>query len=470
MGQVVLNGATSGSTTLIPTDAVTVNITMPSTSGTLVTTAGSVSTATNIAGGSAGVVPYQTGSGATSFTSVGTTGQVLTSNGSSAPTWANVSASPAGSSGAIQYNNGGSFGAAGNISNSTTIGFKNRIINGAMVIDQRDSGASVTLTTDMTYTLDRWVSRLTQSSKFSVQQNAGSVTPPVGYTNYLGCTSLSAYSLGTNDYFLQAQRIEGYNVSDLAWGTSNAKTVTLSAWVYSSLTGTFGGSITNYNYNRWYPFSFTISSANTWTQISVTIPGDTTGSWAVNNAIGLIVNFSLGTGSGYSNAAGVWNSNISISSTGAVSVVGTNGATFYFTGVQLEVGTQATSFDYRDYGRELFLCQRYFQILCSATGSATYISPISTDSSTTGFGVVNLPVPMRTSPSLVITLSGGTTKYRANTGNVNDNSNTDPTIANANNFSFRLNYTGFSALTANVSGWVNDRDSTSGYFGVNAEL
>jgi hypothetical protein len=238
--------------------------------------------------------------------------------------------------------------------------FKNRIINGQMVLDQRNAGASVTPTASA-YTLDRWVAILTQSSKFSIQQNAGSVTPPAGFTNYLGITSTSAYSVLTGDAFLIAQFIEGFNTADLGWGTANAKTVTLSFQVYSSLTGTFGGALTNNAGTRSYPFSYTVTSANTWTSISVTIAGDTSGTWVgATNSVGLRVRFGLGSGATFSGTAGAWAAGDLVQPTGTVSVVGTNGATFYITGVQLEVGTQATSFEYRPYGTELQLAQRYF--------------------------------------------------------------------------------------------------------------
>ena len=243
---------------------------------------------------------------------------------------------------------------------SNNVTFRNKLINGACVIDQRNAGASVTPTTDA-YTLDRWKAQSSQSSKFSVQQNAGSVTPPAGFTNYLGVTSLSAYSVGSGDYFAIDQRIEGYNMADLNWGSANAKTVTLSFWVRSSLTGTFGGCFTNNAFNRSYPFTYTISSANTWEQKSVTITGDTAGTWLTTNGLGMYVQFGLGVGSTYSGTAGSWAASGYTSATGATSVVGTSGATFYITGVQLEAGTTASPFEYRQYGTELALCQRYFQ-------------------------------------------------------------------------------------------------------------
>jgi len=274
-------------------------------------------------------------------------------------------------------------------------GFKNRIINGAMVIDQRNSGASVTATSNP-FTLDRWQAFGAPGAKYTVQQNAGSVTPPVGFNNYLGVTSSSAYTVTSGDYFFLTQHIEGFNVADFNFGSVNAKTVTLSFWVRSSLTGSFGGSLANGAENRSYPFTYTISSANTWQQISITIAGDTTGTWATGNTSGLEVNFGYGVGSGLSGTAnGTWQSGDYRSATGTVSVVGTNGATFYITGVQLEVGTTATNFDYRSIGTELALCQRYFQVAGRGYGYARDSSSI----------LINYQciVTMRAIPSLALT-------------------------------------------------------------------
>jgi hypothetical protein len=240
--------------------------------------------------------------------------------------------------------------------------FTNRIINGAMEIDQRNAGAEVNPAVSATYYLDRWIAISSAASKFKIGQNAGSVTPPTGFINYLGCTSLSAYTVGASESFNVQQRIEGLNVADLAWGTASAATVTVSFWVYSSLTGTFGGALRNSAANRSYPFSYTISSANTWEQKSVTIAGDTTGTWLTTNGIGVQVFFSIGTGATLSGTAGAWAGANYNSATGATSVVGTSGATFYITGVQFEKGSTATSFDYRPYGTELQLAQRYCQV------------------------------------------------------------------------------------------------------------
>jgi len=292
-------------------------------------------------------------------------------------------------------------GSATTTSTQSYNGFKNRIINGAMVIDQRNAGASVMASNSVTYTVDRFNSYGSVSSKYTVQQNAGSVTPPAGFTNYLGCTSSSAYSVGASEFFAISQNIEGFNTADFGWGTANAATVTLSFRVYSSLTGTFGGVIYNAAFNRSYPFTYTISSANTWTSISITIAGDTSGTWVgATNGVGLTLSFSLGAGATVSGTAGAWTGSGYRAATGGTSVVGTSGATFYITGVQLEKGSTATSFDYRPYGTELQLCQRYFQTW-GGTTSGDY-APWSGlgYNSTTAEGCFTFLSTMRSAPSL----------------------------------------------------------------------
>ena len=263
-------------------------------------------------------------------------------------------------------------------------GFKNRIINGAMMIDQRNAGASVsTASSNTTYTLDRFQVYYAQTSKFTIQQNAGSITPPVGFSNYLGITSSSAYSSLSGDYFFLRQSIEGLNVADLSWGAASAQPVTLSFWVRSSLTGTFSGVLRNGAENLTYAFTYSISSANTWTAVSVTVAGPTSGTWLTTNGIGIEVMWNLGSGSaGLTGTTGSWVSGGYFGATGSVSVVGTNGATFYITGVQLEEGSTATSFDYRPYGTELALCQRYLpvytasaanELICYAQAASTTV-------------------------------------------------------------------------------------------------
>ena len=294
-------------------------------------------------------------------------------------------------------------------------GFKNRVINGAMVIDQRNAGAEVNPVVNATYYLDRWAAFSTVASKFKIGQNAGSVTPPSAFTNYLGCTSLSAYTpLGAGDAFYLQQRIEGFNFADMAWGTASASTITLSFWVYSSLTGTFGGSLRNSGSTRSYPFSYAISSANTWEQKTITIAGDTSGTWLTTNGLGAGVAFSLGVGTTLSGTAGAWAAANYLSATGATSVVGTSGATFYITGVQLEKGSTATSFDYRPYGTELGLCQRYYEKSYSidvapatATDAGVFDLFGSTDGTANIVGYVKFSVAKRANPTMSFwTISG----------------------------------------------------------------
>ena len=281
--------------------------------------------------------------------------------------------------------------------------FRNRLINGQMVIDQRNAGASVTSASGTSYTLDRWATSNSQASKYSVQQIATTGNAlAAGFSYALGITSLSAYSLGAGDYFNIQQRIEGFNTADLQFGTASAKTVTLSFWVSSSLTGTFGGVLQNSTTNYCYPFTYTISSANTYEYKTVTITGATAGTWVgATNGRGLFVSFGLGVGSTYSGTAGSWASASYESATGATSVVGTNGATFYITGIQLERGSSATGFEYRQYGQELQLCQRYYQFI---GGVATGFPIVQAyQSASTNFSMpMSFAVTMRTTPTATV--------------------------------------------------------------------
>ena len=273
---------------------------------------------------------------------------------------------------------------------------RNRIINGDMRVDQRNAGVEVNPAVNQTYYLDRWVAISSAASKYKIGQNAGAVTPPTGYPNYLGLTSLSAYTVGSGEVFAVRQRLEGLNVSDLAWGTASAATVTLSFYVRSSLTGTFGGAFTNNASDRSYPFTYTISVANTWEQKTVTIAGDTSGTWLTTNGIGINVTFSIGASSTVSTTAGAWAAGSYASATGATSVVGTSGATWYVTGVQLEVGTVATPFERQLYNAQLAQCQRYFQLMDMGYvyGYATASAQISSN--------YTFPVAMRTTATIAV--------------------------------------------------------------------
>jgi hypothetical protein len=342
--------------------------------------------------------------------------------------------------------------------NSTTTsgwtGFKNRILNGQMMIDQRNAGASISAG-DGSYAVDRFLMYHASGSgsKGNIQQNQGAVTPPAGFVNYLGFTTTSAYSVGSGDGYAFQQRIEGLNCADLGWGTANAATVTLSFWVRSSLTGTFGGSVVNGGANYSYPFSYTISAANTWEQKTITIAGPTSGTWLTTNGVGMYLSFSIGTGTTYSGTAGSWSGTRYWSTTGATSVVGTNGATFYITGVQLERGSTASSFDYRPYGTELALCQRYYEKSFDIT-----TAPANTIQATTGGAAVALSTgALRTQP---ITFQ---VAKRSNSVTVTFYNATQPASPTASQWTW---YTG-SAWVSSTGTVVTDALVTTNGFSVN---
>jgi hypothetical protein len=299
------------------------------------------------------------------------------------------------------YANNGATDVAGYLHAQPTM--RNRIINGDMRIDQRNVGASVT-PTDAQFTIDRWKWSLTQASKLSSQRSS---TAPTGFVNSLLATSLSAYSVASSDTFGVYQPIEGFNVSDLGWGTANAKTVTVSFWVRASITGTYSLAVYNGAGTRSNATAYTINSANTWEYKTVTFAGDTSGTWATDSSVGPSFRWDLGSGSGtYGGAtSGVWNASLKVAVTGATSVVGTSGATFYITGVQLESGSYATPFERRLYNMELMMCQRYYQTsynVGTAPGTQTFDGEFLMQSFPNGnlYLPVRYPVVMRSTPTL----------------------------------------------------------------------
>jgi hypothetical protein len=227
-----------------------------------------------------------------------------------------------------------------------------------MVIDQRNNGASVSISNGTTtYLTDRWQVFENGSMAFSGQQVS---TAPAGFNRSLLITTTTAAAAGSADRCALTQIIEGFNIADFGWGAAGASAITLSFWVRSSLTGQFGGALQNSAQDYSYPFSFTISAANTFEFKTVTIAGPTTGTWSTDNTGGVRVSFDLGMGSTLLGTAGAWAAADYRGATGDVKLSGTNGATFNLTGVQLEAGSVATPFEQIDYGRELIMCQRYF--------------------------------------------------------------------------------------------------------------
>lgn len=347
-----------------------------------------------------------------------------------------------------------------------SLGGRNRIINGAMQVSQRYGTSSYTPSavgdpTAPNIVLDRYALYQTVASKFAFQQNAGSVTPAVGFSNYLGVTSLSAYSVAATDLWNLQQSIEWNNVPDLAWGTANAKTVTLSFWVYSSLTGLFGGSVTNYSTGRGFGYTYTITAANTWQFVSVTIPGDVSGTWTyVANGGAIWCRWCLGAGSSSQGAySSVWSASIAGGPTGQTNIAAVNGATWYLTGVQFELGIAATPFERKIYTQELANCQRYYEI-----GGAGSIGRVTGSSTAEGFGF-QFKVTKRTAPTLALTTTSPSIAEISISGRSGSGSTLSvysaPTVSGASD-----NYiTGFSSMSSpNMVVMVSDS------FSVSAEL
>lgn len=311
---------------------------------------------------------------------------------------------------------------------ANSMGFRNRIINGDMRIDQRNAGASVTYSSNPGYPVDRNRFEFSQVSKITGQR---STTAPTGFSYSAQGTVAAAVTPGASDYFLIGQPIEGFNVADLGWGTASAQTVTLSFWVRSSVTGTYSLRFINGSFNRTYLTSYTISATNTWEQKTITLAGDTSGTWATDNTAGIVVQWDLGAGSNAtSSTTNAWQAGNYQHVTGSVNWISTAGATFYITGVQLEAGSVASPFERRDYGRELMMCQRYCFVLAP---SETNIRAATSGnySGTTAYVTTYLPVSLRGSISVTVSsvsdfkteeLDGGqqtTTAIGLNAGNGN---------------------------------------------------
>jgi hypothetical protein len=354
------------------------------------------------------------------------------------------------------------------VSSSGLYGFKNRIINGAMVISQR--GTSFSSPTSGAYTIDRWYVRTQNSSVVSTITQSS--TTPAGFVNSLYISIGTGSASASGDRAALYQGIEGYNTADFGWGTANAKTVTLSFWVRSSKTGQFGGAFQNDAGNRAYPFSYTINAVDTWEQKAITIAGDTTGTWLTTNGAGIQLTFDLGMGSTFLATAGAWTAGDYRGATGDTSIVSTTGATFYITGVQLEKGSTATSFDYRPYGTELQLCQRYYWKIKapSTSGGVRNMFGIGASyDSSEAITILQFPVTMRTDPTS-LEQTGTAGDYSVISGSSVLTCTSVPTFnsANANSASFSLYSSG--NLTAGGRAIVGRSLSTNAYLAWSAEL
>jgi hypothetical protein len=280
---------------------------------------------------------------------------------------------------------------------------RNKIINGAMVIDQRNAGAAVTAPG---FPVDRFFMSFAQST-LSGQR---STTAPTGFSQSLQFTNGTGVTPAASDFNGFSQGIEGFNIADLSQGTAGALSFTVSFWVRSSVTGTYAARLTSASALS-YVFTYTISQADTWEHKAVTISGDTTGSWSVGNSLGMQLLFDLGSGSNFNGTAGAWNSGNFTRTSGSATWRATTGATFYITGVQLEAGTVATPFEHRSFGQELALCQRYFAKTyqqdtvpgaTGTTGVGAFFTPNPVTNSYPILGTWNFPSTMRATPTIVL--------------------------------------------------------------------
>jgi hypothetical protein len=329
------------------------------------------------------------------------------------------------------------------------INFRNRIINGDMRIAQRGTSFTISDST-ATYTVDRWRIYENTDGAFTLSQDT---TVPAGFTNSLKVLVTTADASVTSAQLAYvSQFIEGFNVADLGWGAAGAKTVTLSFWVRSSVTGTFGGGVINSDNNRSYPFTYAISVADTWEYKTVTIDGDTSGTWVTNSGVGLRLMFSMGSGSNFQGTAGQWNAAEDITATGETALVNTLNATWYITGVQLEVGSVATPFERRPYGTELSLCQRYYVRWNASDAFSYFTSGLCYDNTSAVVALAN-PVQMRAQPtwgapsncrlydgttaSLVTSISVNRSSVLVSSGNFTTGSisfvQSNPVVVSANN-------------------------------------
>jgi hypothetical protein len=371
------------------------------------------------------------------------TGTVLTNNGNQAGTFSSLTVN------------------SNNISADNSLGFRNRIINGDMRIAQRGTAA---VTASGNYPVDRFIMGNSTDGAFSAQQDSSA---PAGFVNSVKITTTTADGTLTTDQQLNfRQAIEGTNVSDLAWGTANAKTVTLSFWVRSSLTGTFGGSLKNGDNDRSYPFEYTISAVDTWEYKTVTIPGDTTGTWLTNNGRSITLHFGLGSGPDRSGPANAWAGANYTQPTSTVSVIGTLNATWYVTGVQLEVGSVATPFERRPFGTELALCQRYYFRDYAGTNGYFAGSGLCASTTVADFTII-FPVTMRASPS-ALEQSGTAGDYRVVTS-ANTTCSSVPIFLAAYARASNIRFTVSSGLTLGQGAFPGAVNANA-YLGWSAEL
>jgi len=395
-------GTATGNRTVSTSATITTGTIPNLTAGTTTSTAATITNGTI----TTALIPTLTAGTTTGTAGIFTSGTVATLN-STTGTITNLSTTLAGDFTITQGT--GTIGTgvvtAAKMANPQYTGFRNRIINGDMRIDQRNSGASVNSSSSGSFAVDRFICYGDGGGVYSAQQSSD-VPTGKGFNKSIKCTVTSVDSPTGSDYYLISQHIEGYNISDLDFGTANSKTIIVSFWVKSSISGAYTLAIRNNALNRAYRASYTINSTDTWEQKAITISGDTSGTWLTDNGTGFQASFALGAGSSLTGSANNWSSDDDYAATGQTQWISTNGATFYITGVQLEAGSTATEFERRPIGTELALCQRYYEQSTSLTGDAGARGLIAyATTAVQGFYFV---VTKRTAPTVVAYSRNGT--------------------------------------------------------------
>ena len=347
------------------------------------------------------------------------------------------------------------------------LGNRNMLINGAMQINQRGSGSLTVNSSTGQFPCDRWVARGEGGSKAYTIQQVSIASSGQGVRNAIKVTSSQAASVSSSDIFNVRQMVEGFNIQRMNFGESGCKSMTLSFTVRSSVAGTHSGAIQNSAQNRSYPFTYTLS-ADTWTDISVTIPPITDGSsWNETNGVGARVVFDMGSGDNFRGAAGQWNSAQDEGATGAVRILETNGATWEVTKVQLQVGSVATDFEHRSYVEELTLCQRYYYRLQPAVSA--YFGSGFFYNSNSFICHIDFPVIMRANVT-ALEQTGTADHYKVIHNATTSTCSSVPTfLGDPNNTSQSVAFN-FSGSLTQGQGGVGRSGNASAFLGFSAEL
>lgn len=300
--------------------------------------------------------------------------------------------------------------------------FRNIIINGDMSIAQRSTSESIT--SGGYYTVDRFNMPINTMGTFTVSQSTDTPTGQ-GFrtsTKY-DCTTADA-SPAAGDFIRFEQYVEAQNLQYLKFGTANAESLTLSFWVKSTKTGTYIAELRNFDGSRTICNSYTINVSNTWEKKTITVAGDTDGSGAFNNdnGLGLACIFYLGAGSDFTSGTlqTTWGSVVSANrAVGQVNLADNTANEWFITGIQLEAGTTASDFEFLPIDVSLGRCSRYYQVI--ASGATAYFCNGTAQSATNAYGVLHLPVRMRTTPTGSVV--SGTNYYRFISFDADDNIN-----------------------------------------------